>query len=361
MFLHNITKYIFILFLLHYSGESFSQSDSGKLDESFFKVKSKLRNEYNPYFKFNTFYRGVLDKKLKADLELLDNKERTDWNYADSVQFAKINLTVGNYDLASYYFDSLEINPKNEKETNLLYIISFYVQGRYKEGLSKINKDYHGTLEYSELYYIKRIFESRDSLESDNKWYRNKTVFPFDNDLAIFDLDKKSDTFKNKVILPLENGRTVLELFVRYIHKNDPIIARAFNDMGLCLERHISLQEAYIAYNIARKYNKKDKEIHENIERVNLKMEAKNYKTPHFQKVFPSIDFKKLNYEVLKEEISEKNKLEDDQKLKEPKLVSDNKKEPIIDVPFPIEIFYTVGLILLFLFILIFVKTKKKK
>jgi len=362
MFLRSITKFISILFLLLNMSESYSQTNTEEdLDDNFFKVKTKYKNEYNPYFKFNTFYRGVLDKKLKADLEVLDNKNRSDWNYADSVQFAKINLTVGNYDLAAYYFEYLEINPRYEKETNLLYIISFYVQGRYKEGLAKINKDYHGTVEYSELYYIKKIFESRDSLELNNKWYRNKTVFPFDNDLSIFDLDKKSEEFKNKIITPLENSRTVLEIFVKYIHKNDPIIARAFNDIGLCLERHISIQEAYIAYNIARKYNKRDKEIHENIDRVKLKMEAKNYKTPHFQRVFPSIDFKRLNYDVLKEEISEKNKLEDSQKLKQPKLVSEIEKEPIIDLPFPIETIYTIGLLLLFLFVLIFVKTKKKK
>ena len=276
-----------VLFVLSLSNISFGQSE----DTIVYKIKSSYKTEYSPYFKFNTFKRGELKYRLSERLDSLTSKSKRMWTRKDSFSFAQVNLLMGNYELAEYYFSHLDFNPNKHQNENYHHLISHYVYGDYKEGLEKINKIYPKTIKYSKVYFIKKMFEARLKLEADKNWFKKDSiVFNFVFDLTINRVKKSSDRFQNEVIAPLKNATYVLELFVLYIHENDPVIALAFNNVGEVLEEYVSLSQAYIAYSIGRQYNKRDKRILDNIKRVKAKLTTKHYRIPNFRKYFPKIE-----------------------------------------------------------------------
>jgi hypothetical protein len=346
-----INTVILLTFLL--SSTTFGQSE----DTTAYKIKHAYRTEYSPYFKFNTFKRGELKYKLSERLDSLNSKNKHNWTRKDSFNFAQANLLMGNYELSEYYFNSLNFNPQHHQKENYHHLIAQYVYGEYQQGLKRIYKLYPRVITYSKIYFIKKIFEARVKLEQDKNWYKKDgNVFKFRFDATIGNVRKNSDRFKNEIIIPLKNATYILELFVLYIHEDDPIIACAFNNVGEVLEKYVSLSQAYIAYNIGRQYNKRDKKILENIKEVKAKLNKKHYRIPNFRKYFPKIKKNHFDYEILKEKIFEEQM--DTLPKHKPKLI--NKKNDAINLPFSTDLIVPIGLMLIFFMLLIFLKTRKK-
>ena len=325
-------------------------------DTSAYKIKQSYKTEYSPYFKFNTFKRGELKYKLAERLDSLQSKSKRMWTRVDSFNFAQANLLMGNDDLAEYYFNSLDFNPKKHQTENFHHLISHYVFGEYQAGINKIYQLYPRVVTYSKIYFIKKMFEARVKLENNKNWYKvDGDVFKFRFDPTIGNVKKSSDRFKNEVIIPLKNASYILEMFVLYIHEDDPIIACAFNNVGEVLEKYVSLSQAYIAYSIGRQYNKRDKKILENIKEVKAKLTKKHYRIPNFRKYFPKIEKGRFDYEILKEKIFEEQ-IDTIPKHK-PKLIE--KKKDLVELPFNKDYIIPIGLGVIFLMVIIFLRTKK--
>lgn len=351
MRLRLLINHIFVTLFLSFN--TFGQTE----DTTAFKIKQTYHTEYSPYFKFNTFNRGELKYKLSERLDSLNNKNKRVWTRKDSFNFAQANLLMGNYDLSEYYFNSLDFNPKNHQKENYHHLISHYVYGNYQEGLKRIYKLYPRVVTYSKIYFIKKIFEARVELEENKNWFKvNGDVFKFKFDPTIGSVKKSSDRFQNEIIIPLNNATNILELFVLYIYEDDPIIACAFNNVGEVLEKYVSLSQAYIAYSIGRQYNKKDKKILENIKEVKAKLNHKHYRIPNFRKYFPKIEKGRFDYDILKEKIFEEQI--DTIPKQKPQLL--NKKKDVIDLPINTDFIVPIGLIVIFIMLLIFLKTRKK-
>jgi hypothetical protein len=326
-------------------------------DTSHYKVKHFYQKEYSPYFKFNTFKRGELKYKLSNRLDSLTSKSKRTWTYRDSFNFAQTNLLLGNHELASHYLNHLEFSSVKNPEYTYHYLISFYVMGDYNEGLKTIYKTYPRIVKYSKIYFIKQIYEAKIKLEEDKFWYKKDgDVFKFTFGPSLKNAKKNSDKYKNELLIPLKRATYILELFVYYIYEDDPAIACAFNNVGEVVEEYISLSQAYIAYSIARNYNKKDKRIIENIKRVKAKLTQKHYRIPNFRTYFPKIEKGRFDYEILKEKIFEEQ-LDTIPKLK-PKLIKP--KEVLVDLPFNPNLLYPIGLFIIFIMLLLFLRTRKK-
>ncbi len=326
-------------------------------DTTAYKIKHFYKTEYSPYFKFNTFKRGELKYRLAERLDSLTSKSKRTWTRVDSFNFAQANLLMGNNELAEYYFNHLDVNPKKHQTENFHHLISHYVFGEYQEGLNKIYQLYPRVVTYSKIYFIKKMFEARTRLEKNKNWYKTDgDVFKFRFDPTIGNVKKNSNRFNNEVVIPLKNASYILETFVLYIHENDPVIACAFNNVGEVLEKYVSLSQAYIAYSIGRQYNKKDKKILENIKKVKAKLTKKHYRIPNFRKYFPKIEKGRFDYEILKEKIYEEQ-IDTITKHK-PKLIE--KKKDLIKLPFNKDYIVPIGLAVIFLMVLIFLRTRKK-
>jgi hypothetical protein len=324
-------------------------------DSTKYKIESKYKKEFSPYFSFKTFYRGEDSKVLNNRMDSLTIKEKSFWTRHDSLSFAKTNLLTGNTKLAEHYFSHINIDPKNNYSDNLHDLCAIYVSKNFKKGINKINSNYPKIVQFSEMYFLKVIFSYQDSVKNNSTWYKSSpSVFQFNIDSNKV-YNKKEQLFKDQIIEPLINVTTILELIVFYVHEEDLVIARAFNDLGIILENHVSLSQAYIAYSIGRNYNKKDKDILENIKVVKAKLLQKNYKIPNFRKYFPRIEYWRFDYDILKEKIiSEKN----DTIPKHTPILRPEKIKS--KTPFPPGIIIPFGILILFLLILLFVKTRKK-
>ena len=125
--------------------------------------------------------------------------------------------------------------------------------------------------------------------------------------------------------------------------------------MGIILEAYISYTEAYNAYSIARHYNKWDKQISSALKGAKANLNKNKYKIPIFTRIFPTTEKWRFDYDLLKEKIiSERN---DTIAKNTPQLLVKQEEKGI---GFPTEYITIGGIFVMFLFVLIFLKTRKK-
>ena len=313
---------------------------------------TKYKKEYNPYFSFGKFQRGVNSDSLAQKLDILENKEKSTWNLQDSLQFAEISLLTNNVELSHYYLSNLLKNHPKYIQIIHLHLINSYIQFDYKTIESIVNYNYIRPKNTFDEFFIAILKAQKLRFENDSIV---KHVFNFKN-ANLPENTKGSIPYQSNIITPLNSAKKVLEYFVMYVHKEDPIIGQCFNEMGEILEEHVSLNQAYIAYSIARIYDKKDKNILENVKRIKAKHVQQNYNTPNFRKFFPRIEFWRFDYEMLKEKIIfEKN---DTIPKYIPNIIQEEKE--LIHLPLPYDALIPIGIFFLFLVFIIFTKSKKK-
>lgn len=317
-------------------------------------IKSPYRAEYTPHFELGKFKRGFSNDSLKIDLDILESKPRKEWSRKDSLDFAQISLRTGNTALSNYYYEHLNANFKKEKEYWYDQLIIAYLEGEFKKGLAHITKDSPMVLEYSEVYFIRKIFKSKVADQNTEKWYKTNEVLGWELDSSLNELDKRSPEFEEAIIKPLLNLESVLKLIISYVHEEDAIIANTCREMGHIIEFHLSLTQAHIAYSLGRHYNKWDKELLADLKAVKARITEKKYKIPVFRKHFPRIEYWRFDYSVLKEKVMfAKN---DTTEYIIPETMQP-KPEPLIN--FPTQFIVIGGILLFFIGVLLFVRTRK--
>jgi hypothetical protein len=338
----------FLLFCFSLSIATYAQSDSTD-----YKIQHTLRKEYSKYFKFEVFKRGLDNTVITNRLDSLSNKPKIDWTKKDSLSFAQTNILAKNYELAQHYYSNLSIDPTIEFNQNIDQLCLGYLSGHYTEGITKLETDYPDIKQFSELYYFKNLFSFQDSTHQKSNWYKSN------QSVLVFKIDSNVRINKNnhkEIITPLLNATSALKKMVFYVNDNDQIISRAFRDIGYTLENHVSLTQAYVAYNIGRNYNKSDKQLIEDLKRIKAKLIKKNYTIPIFRRYFPKTKKGRFNYEILKEKII---KEQNDTIPKHiPNFESEDKS---INLPFSIDFVVPIGFLVIFILLLLFLKTKKKK
>lgn len=316
-------------------------------------VKSPYRKEYTPHFSFGVFKRGFSNEILKGTLDSLETKPKEEWKRFDSLRFAEVSLQTGNLELAEFYFSESRVDYTAEENYWIDRLMIFYLNHDYQEGLNEIQDASPMILEYSKIYFFKKILEAEIKQEENSKWYKKGHVFEWEVDSSLFDLDKNSELFKEKVLKPLKNLEFVLNKIVSYIHEDDAIIASACREMGHIIEGHLSLTQAFIAYSLGRHYNKWDKDLLADLKNVKSKMTEKKYKIPNFRKYFPRIEYWRFDYEMLKEEIIKSKN--DTNTYVIPKTMA-AKKEPLIS--FPHQYIIIGGLAFILLVLMLLLKTR---
>jgi hypothetical protein len=328
---------------------SWAQGDSTRT------VSSPYKTEYNPWFKLTTFQRGYDSKMLKKDLDSLESRPRKEWSRYDSLNFAEISLKTGKLELASYYFDHLDVDFDKENKFWWSVMVLHILTENYDEGIESIHKNNPGILERSEIYFLDKFLVAYRSEKANPKWYKDHSVLKWEVDSTVMNMDKFGEEFEKEVIIPLQNLNKVIKLLVHYIHEDDPVLSRACFEMGVILEHYISYTEAYNAYSLGRHYNKWDKEILNAVKAVKAKMTEKKYKIPIFRRLFPTKHKWRFDYELLKQKvIREKN---DTIPKFEPQLIVKQEKKGL---GFPLQYITISGILILFLIVLLFIKTRKK-
>lgn len=347
MFLQNRFSLILLISFLFASTLSFAVADSTV------RSQSPYRTEPNPWYKLPTFQRGFDSASLKTNLDNLEAKPRKKWTRIDSLNFAETLLQTGSIDVSAYYF--LYLDPDYRTEANFWWdeSVNYILNEEFAEGIESIYESKPGIHKFSKIYFLDQLLKAYSANKKNNKWYKTHNILNFPVDSTLFGIDRKSERYQNEVILPLEDLCFVLQLLIHHIHTDDPIIASACHEMGQIFEYQVDLTDAYIAYSIARHYNKWDKDILNDLKNVRLKLSNKKYKIPIFTRYFPLTEHWRFEYEVLKEKIAQNN---DTTKKALPSMMLPPEKDSL---PVPSELIITAGILLLFLFVLFFVKSKK--
>lgn len=357
MHLRPATKYLLSALISVWTFSFLRAQPDSTAKQNKYQVVNKYHTEYSRYFEFEPFLRNQPnERQLRNDLDSLIAKPKSLWKRKDSLTFAKTALKLEQFDISLQFFRGLTIDPEKEFNDNIDYFISLYVNNEFKEGVDKFKSDYPKIITYSELYCLKKIFEAQDSMSQNPHWIRdNGNVFEFNMEPELAGIKKNSHDYKNKVLDPLTNAESILRKLVLVKSENDVILARCFNDMGLLLEQDVSYSQAYIAFNIGRTYNKKDKEISENISRVKVELSERHYKIPNFRKYFPKEKKININYDLIKK------KFEETYVDTIPKVIPELKKEsePKINLPFKVEYLFLAGLLIIIVLVIVFLKPKK--
>jgi len=318
-------------------------------------IDSPYRSEHNPWFTLPVFKRGYRNEPLKNTLDSLESKQRQYWSRKDSLKFAQTSLKTGNIELAAYYFHNLKVDYKKEEEYWWNDIVVHFINREFNTCIQVIRAAEPGVVEHTKMFFFKRICEVKLLSLKDPKWFKTESVLAWQIDSSLMLIDKESPEFHEKVIAPLENLSFVLEKIVRNVHDDDQVMARSFLEMGLILEAYISPTQAFVAMSIGRHYSIRDKEILAHIKRVKAEIVRKKYRIPVFRKYFPRIEYWRFDYQMLKEKIIyEKN---DSSILKKPILM---KEKQVKEIGFPIDLVLIIGLLIIIVCIILFLKTTKK-
>lgn len=330
-------------------------SSSVAQNDTIIRADSPYRSEYNPWFKFTKFKRGFDSDSLKLALDILEGKPRKSWSRMDSLNFARTSLQTGNIRLANYYFQHLNVNYDTENEFWWEEMVIHILHEDYDLGIERIHQESPGIYEFSKIYFIDKILQGYKSQKKEPKWYKTHKVLGWELDSTLFHINKEDILFERQIIRPLRNLDFVLKLLIHYIHDEDPILANSCKEMGVILEHNVSLTQAYIAYSLGRHYNKWDKTILTELKNVKIKLSNKKYKIPIFRRYFPRIEHWRFEYEVLKEKIILQR--QDTIPKNAPKLMLPKEEEK---APFPLEFIIIGGILIIFIFVALFIKTKRK-
>ncbi|MEX1003010.1 MAG: hypothetical protein WDZ35_12905 [Crocinitomicaceae bacterium] len=318
-------------------------------------IKSPYRAEYTPHFKLGQFKRGFFNDSLKTTLNILEGKHKNLWSRQDSLQFAQTSLKTGNEALSEYYYDHLNVSLKTEEAYWYDQLIIFYLNKEYKQAIRFINKESPMVLEFSRIYFFKKIFKAKIQQEADDKWHKKNEIFDWKVDSSLLKLDRDDPQFQKSVTQPLRNLEFVLQKLVAFVHKDDPILANSFKEMGYLIETYFNLTHAYIAYSIGRHYNKRDKRILNRLNDIKSQLAEKKHKIPNFRRYFPRTEHWRFEYKVLKEKVISAR--EDTTEYIKPTTMRE-KEEPVF--PFPYQLVTIGGILILFLLVLLLLRSKKK-
>lgn len=339
---------LFISILLLSAVPVFSQEDTTQY------IRSPYRTEPSPYFHFSTLERGYPSDSLEIILAELEQVNRHHWSRNDSLHFAQTTLRIGNLDLSDHYFSRLKLDYDEDHDYWWDHLMLHMLLGEHSKGLRIISTDQTGVLQNSKIFYIQHMFAAKlAAIDHPKDWYKDYSVFNWTIDSSKV-YDKRSDEFQTEVIDPVLRMDSVLEMTIKYIHSDDPVVSRSFFEFGLVLEYHFSLSQAYIAYSVARQYNKRDKEVIERLKAVKAKLLISKYKIPNFRKYFPRIEAHRFDYKVLKEKLLAQ---QDSSDYKDPVIMKIAEDE---ESPIKSQFIFLFGLGLIFVLILFFVKSKRR-
>lgn len=332
----------------------FSFKSSGQRD-SINYIRSPYRAEYTPHYTLGVFKRGFSTDSLKVALDSLETKDRKSWSHLDSLNFARISLRTGNLELSEYYFDHLKVEPELAESYWYDHLMIHYLKKEYDKGLAEINLESPMIIEFSRVYFFKKIFEAQILQKADPKWYETNVVFGWTTDTLLLSMDRRSAEFKQAVTEPLRNLETTLRYIIAYVHDKDPVLAAACREMGHIIYGYFNLSHAFIAYSMAHHYNKKDKPIMEEMSYLKSRLNQKKYKVPNFRKYFPRVQKGRFEYEVLKERILLAQK---DTNVYMVPATMKEKEKPLLS--FPHQYIVLGGLVALILMLALLLKGKKR-
>jgi hypothetical protein len=320
----------------------------------------KLQSEPYQFFKFKKFERHFDLVEIDKSLDSLDKKAKSVWNLKDSIILFSNLAKIKDYDKAYDLYKKITHNRFMLDDYGIAkdLIYTFKHKDRPDLSLRVVDTCLHlGFTDTLSHYWMRSIHEARQNKAVDWRWLIDNNIFEFPVD-TILPRRKRNDQFyKDSIIVPLDKLDAILKDEVLYTPEKDVIIAEVFYEIGAYLENVGSNTQAYIAYSLGKIYNGNDFKSAKRIRVVKDRLIKKKYRIPSVRKFFPKYKKGRFSYEVIKQRII-KQKMDSVVREPLPTMIPVVKKD--LAPKFPKLLLIMGGIFLLLIFVLIFVKTKKK-
>lgn len=287
-------------------------------------------------------------------IKQLESKKRAEWNQKDSLFYAYELTYLGNYDKALLYFLGVKTDTIREKQGTQLLQLTLRKTKRY-DRLRDVIIQSSDAKKVIELRL--RLITVRQFVE-DRTWnFQDSLIFPFLKDSTHYQAVSNLDYLKNQ-LLPLANDlKAALEYDVLLSDVRDPILSSAFKEYGDFLTKYAYASSAYIAYSIARHYDKRNSTLAKTLRESKRRLDNENYLIPSIREVFGKIRTDYYDFKTYSE--LDLNSLEDTEKFITFEELMQFKKKPDLIPGIDSEIIYFICIFLLLIGIILFVKSKR--
>lgn len=324
-------------------------------------IYQSFKKEPKSEFSFKKFERGFNVDSLNICFDSLKVKEQYLWDFNDSLTFAIQLLKADKHGSALNIFKNL--NPKLiQNKQDFKYLITAY----------QLNDDLDNAASLIDLFKVKfkddldyistqeRFIDFKIYLknnEINRKWVNANHILPLD-----FENDSIRDDPEvfERVLDVMYKYEKELHYQTNFIFDEDPIVAAIAFDLGVLLEKHFSYSEAYIAFSIARNFDKSNKEVLEHLKETRNYLNDNKYHLPIFRNYFPRKKKGRFELSSILERMEEKKKLEEQpEPLNEIQPKEKKEYEKVLENYDTNLIYLTILLVILF-GILIFVRSGRK-
>jgi hypothetical protein len=314
--------------------------------------------EFRPYFKLAPYKRGFDKDSLNELMQYLIEKPRKRWTKNDSISYVMSLCNADEYDLAHSVFERLKLTKLGTQEEYHIVQHMLHFKTRFfavEDWLDFETRDYP---QFAEANKIRKRINHVSRLYARKEWRTNDSlVFPELNDVRWKKMKRGSPTYLNELIPLVWLYDEALRTEVQFESKRNTALSEAFVEFGDFLHAYVNLSDAFIAYSIARYYNKTNNHAAIKLKSLKAEMNRKNILFPSMRKMFPKQDKGVFNYK----NILEKRQKQRDSLSKDvaPPLTVDFEEPRFSWFSDKLEyIIILVGLVVLLLLVVLFVKTK---
>ncbi len=342
-----VNKLIFILTLILLSNSVLAQHET-----------ELPREESRPYFKLITFSRGFDKDSLDRLMNYLIEKPSEEWTKSDSINYVFALCGSEDYDYAYIIFERLKLKelPSIEEYHAVQHMLLFKRRYAVRRDWFKYEKEKYPSTS-DKVAIRERITDVHQLLHKKEWSLEDSLIFPKLKEDVWSSLPKGSKDYIQYVIPTCAVISDALRDESKYESTHNRALSLAFVEFGDFLQINVSLSDAYIAYSIAKYYDRYNNEIAEKLKQIKNKMKSRNYLLPSIREVFPKQSKGLFNFQ----KIMEKRKKERDSTNLEttnPLTIEvEEKKESFMRGLWD-ETIILIGLIIILLSVIIFVRVK---
>lgn len=344
---------IVLIGLLILSGTSMAQIG----EPSFLPAKEQRKT----HFDFEKFERQWIPSiELDNNIRALQKKDREIWNALDSLYYAQELSLLKMHDEALNYYLRIELDTISNLESFKLVQSTYKAMERFDLLQASLSDELAKHPERKSVVNIKKqlnAYRSRHLLNNLN--LVDSLLFPILADQSLEKMERFSD-YHLKLTLPIATAfETALREEVYFQDAKDPVLSKSYEEFGDFLRSHYYESNAFVSYSISRYYDNRNGEVSNKLRESKLKLDNQNLIHPSFRKLFGKIEKGRLNYAVIKAKESVKEIENMPETIPASQVIPETKKKDNDWLPnIPKGLLSIIAVALVFVFVLLFVKTK---
>lgn len=317
------------------------------------------RHEHRPYFQLKQYPQGLDKDSMQMIFTNMDMQQKISWKNKDSLDFFVTLVVIDEFDDALAVKKRIRhFEPRNFEELQIIQYLYSYKRhyDQLKHWLDFERKNYPESSNF--IDYRIRIHEVEYLILSNSWSSEDSLVFKELNDPKWKSMTKGSDVYLQALIPLVQNIDQALRAETKYELKSNVALALAFYEFGIFLDKHVSTTDAFIALAIAKFYDKFNPDVNEKFRLLRSKMNERKLIFPSMRQLFPKQGKGFFNIESIQKRRNANSDTSNILTMNPEALKRAPVEEKSILKDHWVSIIVIVGLLILLLFVIFFVRVK---